>query len=111
MKSKITAKKVEPHLRTQLTAKPGQKLIRSRDQKTIQLWSKNKEMKRLTKKEAQQIELNQNDNSRGKSKWLGKSYAHALQSTITNIFFETEHFMPPVIQSKKTNGFKQCQQR
>ena len=85
-------KKVKPPTRLQMIGKLGQIAIPSGDQKTFQLWSECDEMKRLRKEAAQDRELKRSDGSRAPPKRFGKSYSHAVQSTLTKNFIEPENF-------------------
>ena len=85
-------KKVKPPSRLQMIGKLGQIAIPSGDQKTFQDWSECDEMKRLRKEAAQDRELKQTDRSRAPPERFGKSYSHAVQSTIRKNFVEPENF-------------------
>ena len=85
-------KKVKPPSRLQMIGKLGQIAIPSGDQKTFQLWSEYDEMKRLRKEAAQDRELKRSDRSRAPPERFGKSYSHAVQSTLTKNFIEPENF-------------------
>ena len=84
-------KKVKPPSRLQMIGKLGQIAIPSGDQKTFQLWSEYDEMKRLRKEAAQDRELKRSDRSRAPPERFGKSYSHAVQSTLTKNFIEPEN--------------------
>ena len=75
-----------------MIGKLGQIAILSGGQKTFQLWSEYDEMKRLRKKAAQDRELKRSDSSRSPPEHFGKSYSHAVQSTLLKIFIEPEKF-------------------
>ena len=74
-----------------MIGKLGQIAIPPGDQKTFQLWSEYDEMKRLRKEATQDREIMRSDRSRAPPERFGKSYSHAVQSTLKN-FIEPENF-------------------
>ena len=84
-------KKAKPPSRLQIIGKVGQIGIPSGDQKTFQLWSEYDEMKRLKKEAAQDRELKRSDRSTAPPERFGKSYSHAVQSTIILNFIEPQN--------------------
>ena len=88
-----------------MIGKLGQIAIPSGDQKTFQLWSEYDEMKRLRKEAAQDRELKRSDRSRAPPERFGKSYSHAVQSTLTKNFVEPEN-CKNAINSEQKNGLK-----
>ena len=85
-------KKIKPHSRLQMIGKLGQLAIPSGDQKTFRLWLEYDEMEKLRKEAAQDRELKRSDRSRAPLESFGKSYSHAVQSTIRKNFIEPENF-------------------
>ena len=85
-------KKVKPATRLQIIGKLGQIIIPSGDQKTFRLWSVYDEIKRLRKEAVQDRELKRSDRSRAPPERFGKSYSHAVQSTLTKNFIEPKNF-------------------
>ena len=75
-----------------MIGKLGQIAIPSGNQRTFQLYSEYDEIKRLRKKTAQDRELKRIDRSRAPPERFGRSYSHAVQSTITKTFVAPEGF-------------------
>ena len=100
-------KKIKPHSRLQMIGKLGQLAIPSGDQKTFRLWLEYDEMEKLRKEAAQDRELKRSDRSRAPLESFGKSYFHAVQSTIRKNFIEPENFENAINSEQKTNGLKQ----
>ena len=83
-------KKVKTPSRLQMIGKLCQIAIPSGDQKTFQLW--HDEMKGMRKEAAQHRKLKRSDRSRAPPERFGKSYSHAVQSTLRKDFIEPESF-------------------
>ena len=84
----------------------GQIAIPSGDQRTFQLYSEYEEIKRLRKETAQDGELKRIDRSRAPPERFGRSYSHAVQSTITKTFVVPEGFQNAINWEQKDKWLK-----